>query len=52
VDVLNDLKITYLELVGGKQWQGIGHARMDQGSSFEEKEGRVLAAMNRVPWDE
>jgi hypothetical protein len=50
VDVLNNLKNTYLELVGGKQWQGIGHARMEQGSSFytkeEEKESRVLAATN------
>ncbi len=54
--VLNNLENTYLELVGGKQWQGIGHAGMDQGSSFyttkEEKEARVLAAKNRVPWEE
>jgi hypothetical protein len=56
VEISNDLKNTYLELVGGKQWQGIGHAGMDQGSSFytteEEKEARVLAATNRVPWEE
>jgi hypothetical protein len=56
VDVLNNLENTYLELVGGKQWQEIGHAGMDQGSSFytkeEEKEARVLATMNRVPWQE
>jgi hypothetical protein len=55
IDVLNDLENTYLELVGGKQWQGIGHAGMNQGSSFctteEEKEARVLAATNKVPWD-
>jgi hypothetical protein len=56
VDVLNDLENTYLKLVGGKQWQGIGHAGMNQGSSFctteEEKEVRVWAATNKVPWDE
>jgi hypothetical protein len=34
-DVLNDLENTYLELVGGKQWQGVGHAGMNQGSSFQ-----------------
>jgi hypothetical protein len=55
VDVLNDLENTYLELVGGKQWQGIGHTGMNQGSSFctteEEKEAHMLAAMNKVPWD-
>jgi hypothetical protein len=34
VDALNNLKNIYLELVGGKQWQGIGHAGMDRGSSF------------------
>jgi hypothetical protein len=56
VDILNNLENTYLELVGGKQWQGIGHAGMDRGSSFytieEEKEARVLAATSRVPWEE
>jgi hypothetical protein len=56
VNVLNNLENTYLELVGGKRWQGIGHAGMDQGSSFytteEEKLARILAATNRVPWEE
>ncbi len=53
VVLLNDLEYIYLELVGGKQWQGIGHAGMDWGSSFytteEEKEPIVFATMNRVP---
>ena len=56
VDVLNDLENTYLELVGGKQWHGIGHAGMNQGSSFltskDEDDARALAAKLRIPWDE
>jgi len=56
VDVLNDLENTYLELVGGKQWHGIGHAGMDQGSSFltshDNDEARALAAKLRIPWDD
>jgi hypothetical protein len=53
---LNDLENTYLELVGGKQWHGIRHAGMDQGSSFltlhDNDEARALAAKLRIPWDE
>jgi len=56
VDVLNDLENTYLELVGGKQWHGVGHAGMNQGSSFltskDEDDARALAAKLRIPWDE
>jgi hypothetical protein len=56
VDVLNDLENTYLKLVGGKQWHGIGHAGMNQGSSFLTSKGdddaRALAAKLRIPWDE
>jgi hypothetical protein len=56
VDVLNDLENTYLELVGGKQWHGVGHAGMNQGLSFltskDEDDARALAAKLRIPWDE
>jgi hypothetical protein len=48
VDVLNDLENIYPELVSGKQWHGIGHAGMNQGSSFltshDNDEARALAA--------
>jgi hypothetical protein len=59
VDVLHDLENTYLELVGGKQWHGIGHTGMNQGSSFltskddgDDDNARALAAKLRIPWDE
>ena len=56
IDVLNDLENTYLELVGGKQWHGIGHAGMNQGSSFltskDDDDARALAAKLWIPWDE
>ena len=55
-DVLNDLENTYLELVGGKQWQGVGHAGMNQGSSFQastdEDDARALAAKLKIPWED
>ena len=58
VDVLHDLENTYLELVGGKQWHGIGHSGMNQGSSFmtspdeDDDNACALAAKLRIPWDE
>jgi len=56
VDVLNDLENTYLELVGGKQWHGVGHAGMTQGSSFQastyEDDTRALAAKLKIPWED
>jgi len=58
IDVLNDLENTYLELVGGKQWQwhGIGHAGMNQGLSFltskDDDDARALAAKLWILWDE
>jgi hypothetical protein len=56
VNVMNDLENTYLELVGGKQWHSIGHAEMNQGSSFltshDNDEARALAAKLQIPWDE
>jgi hypothetical protein len=58
VDVLHDLENTYLELVGGKQWHGIGHTGMNQGLSFltstdgDKDNTRALAAKLRIPWDE
>ena len=55
VDVLNNLENTYLELIGGKQWHGIGHAGMIQGSTFvakDEENWRALAAKLRIPWGE
>jgi hypothetical protein len=55
-DVLNDLENTYLELVGGKQWHGIGHAGMNKGSSFmtlhNNDKAHALAAKLQIPWDE
>ncbi len=44
------------KLVGGKQWHGIGHTGMNQGSSFltskDDGNARALAAKLRIPWDE
>jgi hypothetical protein len=57
-DVLNDLKTSYLDLVGGKLWAGITSS--SQGSAFiagsgykdEVEHAQAMAAMKNMPWDE
>jgi hypothetical protein len=57
-NVLNDLKATNLDLVGGKLWAGI--TASPHGSSFvagdanndEIAQARTMAAMKNLPWDE
>jgi hypothetical protein len=52
VDILNDLENNYLELVGGKQWHGIGHVGSSFLTSHDDNDARALAAKLRIPWDE
>jgi hypothetical protein len=56
--ILNNLKATYLNLVGGKLWAGV--TASPHGSSFmagtanddEIAQARAMAAMKNLPWDE
>ncbi len=58
-NLLNDIEVTYLDLVGGNSWLGIAAAPTQ--SSFtakvqqdeeDEHEARALAAKSNLPWDE
>jgi hypothetical protein len=58
-NLLNDIKVTYLDLVGGNSWLGIAAAPTQ--SSFtakvqqdeeDEREARALPAKSNLPWDE
>jgi hypothetical protein len=58
-NLLNNIKVTYLDLVGGNSWLGITAAPTQ--SSFtakvqqdeeDEREARALAAKSNLPWDE
>jgi hypothetical protein len=56
-NLLNNIEVTYLDLVGGKSWPGIAVAPTQ--SSFmakvqdeeDEREARALAAKSNLPWD-
>jgi hypothetical protein len=57
-NLLNDIKVTYLDLVGGNSWFGIAAAPTQ--SSFiakvqqdeeDECEARALAVKSNLPWD-
>jgi hypothetical protein len=58
-NLLNDIEVTYLDLVGGNSWLGIAAAPTQ--SSFtakvqqdkeDEREAQALAAKSNLPWDE
>jgi hypothetical protein len=54
VSVLTDLENSYLELIGGNLWAGVGHPGLDQhGSSFVvTKENKAKALRDGMPWEE
>jgi hypothetical protein len=58
-DLLNDLKVTYLDLVGGQLWSGITPTphqstflagNVDDDAKF--KDTQAMAAKINLPWDE
>jgi hypothetical protein len=58
-NLLDDIEMTYLDLVGGNKWDGIVASPVQ--SSFiangphddgDEREARALAAKSNIPWDE
>ncbi len=53
VGVLTDLKNSYLELVGGHLWEGVGHPGLDQhNSSFNVTRGHnTKTPPDGLPWD-
>jgi hypothetical protein len=54
VGVLTDLENSYLELVGGHLWEGVGHPGLDQHiSSFNVTRGHnTKTPRDGLPWDE
>ena len=54
VSVLTNLENSYLELIGGNLWAGVGHPGLDQhGSSFVvTKENKAKALRDGMPWEE
>ena len=55
IDVLNDLENSYLELIGGKKWDGVGHSGQNQYNSvFKNERNERLQKTLRggMPWDE
>jgi hypothetical protein len=57
-NLLNDIKVTYLDLVGGNSWLGVAAAPTQ--SSFtakvqqdkeDEHKARALATKSNLPWD-
>ncbi len=49
VDVLNDLKNTYLELIGGKKWEGVGHPGQTQHNSVFKGESSPKTLRGGMP---
>jgi hypothetical protein len=54
VGVLTDLENSYLKLVGGHLWEGVGHPGLDQhNSSFNvTKKHNAKTPRDGLPWDE
>ncbi len=57
-NVLNNLKTSYLDLVGGKLWAGVNSSPQGSafiaGSGYKDKveHAQAMAAMKNMPWDE
>jgi hypothetical protein len=58
-DLLNDLKVTYLDLVGGQLWSGVTatpHTSSFLAGNFDDdakfKDTQAMAAKINLPWDE
>jgi hypothetical protein len=58
-NLLNDIEVTYLDLVGGNSWLGIPAAPTQssftakvQQDNKDEREAWALAAKSNLPWDE
>ncbi len=58
INLLNNIKVTYLDLVGGNSWLGIAGAITQpyftakvQQDKEDECEARALAAKSNLPWD-
>jgi hypothetical protein len=49
VDVLNDLKNAYLELIGGKKWEGVGHLGQTQHNSVFKGESSPKTLRGGMP---
>ncbi len=52
VDVLNDLRNAYLELIGGKKWEGVGHPGQTQHNSVFKGESSPKTLHGGMPWNE
>jgi hypothetical protein len=55
IDVLNDLENAYLELIGGKKWEGVGHPGLSQHNSVfkgERNERSQKTLRGGMPWEE
>jgi hypothetical protein len=52
VDVLNDLKNAYLELIGSKKWEGVGHPGQTQHNSVFKGESSPKTLRGGMPWNE
>jgi hypothetical protein len=52
VDVLNDLENAYLELIGGKKWEEVGHPGQTQHNSVFKGESSPKTLRGGMPWNE
>jgi hypothetical protein len=52
IEVLDNLENTYLELVGGKKWEGVGHPGLTKHNSVFKGERSPKMLRTGMPWDE